>query len=377
MKRIALLGSTGSIGESALDVIRHLPGEYRVTALAARSKWHEMSEQIREFSPRRVAMTDPDSREHLSSVSNGTEVIADPAGLVAEDDVDVVVAAITGAAGLAAGLRALESGKTLALANKEALVMAGPLMLEAAKKNDCALLPIDSEHNAIFQSMRSGNRSEVKRIILTASGGPFADTPREKLADITVEQALRHPTWEMGPKITVDSATMFNKALEIVEARWLFDLSPDQIDVVVHPQSIVHSIVEYRDGSMIAQMGVPDMRTPIQYALTFPDRLPGRAESLNLAETGSLTFREPNLEKFPSLALGRRAAETGGTMGAVLNGANEVAVDLFLQRKISFLDIFALVESVMDRHDPVADPTLEHVLHADRWARTEAGCWKS
>ncbi len=377
MKRIALLGSTGSIGESALDVIRHLPGECRLTALAARSKWREMSEQIREFSPRRIAMTDPESRDRVASVANGTEVISDPADLVDAGDVDLVVAAITGAAGLKPGLRALESGKTVALANKEALVMAGPLMLEAARKNNCAILPVDSEHNAIFQAMESGGRQGVKRVILTASGGPFADTPREKLRDVTVEDALKHPTWEMGPKITVDSATMFNKALEILEARWLFDLRPDQIDVVVHPQSIVHSMVEYQDGSVIAQMGVPDMRTPIQYALTFPDRLPGRAESLNLAEVGSLTFREADLEKFPALSLGRRAAECGGTMGAVLNGANEVAVDLFLQRKISFVDIPALVETVMGRHEPVPDPTLEQVLHADRWSRTEAGCWNS
>ncbi|MDP6959424.1 MAG: 1-deoxy-D-xylulose-5-phosphate reductoisomerase, partial [Planctomycetota bacterium] len=344
---------------------------------AARTRWQEMSEQIREFSPRRVSMTDPESRDQLSSHSNGTEVLADPADLVEADDVDVVVAAITGAAGLEPGLRALEAGKTVALANKEALVMAGPIMLEAARKNDCSLLPIDSEHNAIFQAMQSGGRHEVKRIILTASGGPFANHSKEKLRDVTVEEALNHPTWDMGQKITIDSATMFNKALEILEARWLFGLRPDQIDVVVHPQSIVHSIVEYQDGSMIAQMGVPDMRTPIQYALTFPHRYPGRAKSLNLAEAGSLTFREPDVEKFPSLSLGLRAAEVGGTMGAVLNGANEVAVDLFLKRKISFVDIFTLVESVMDRHEPVADPNLDHVLQADRWARTEAGCWTS
>ncbi len=377
MKRIALLGSTGSIGESTLDVIRHLPGECRLTALAARTRWQEMSEQIREFSPRRVAMTDPESREQLSSHSNGTEVLANPADLVDAEDVDMVVAAITGAAGLEPGLRALRAGKTVALANKEALVMAGPIMLEAAQKNNGSLLPIDSEHNAIFQAMQSGGRHEVKRIILTASGGPFANHSKEKLRDVTVEEALKHPTWEMGPKITIDSATMFNKALEILEARWLFGLRPDQIDVVVHPQSIVHSIVEYQDGSMIAQMGVPDMRTPIQYALTFPHRYPGRAKSLNLAETGSLTFREPDFEKFPSLSLGLRAAEVGGTMGAVLNGANEVAVDLFLKRKISFVDIFVLVESVMDRHELVEDPNLDHVLQADRWARTEAGCWTS
>ncbi len=372
MKRVVVLGSTGSVGANALDVIRHLPDECRVSGLSARSNWKMLGEQVREFHPARVALTDGAARREIAPSLNGTELHEDPAEIVAHDDVDVVLSGITGAAGLAPGLAALRAGKTLALANKESLVVAGPIMLEAARKSGAEIVPVDSEHNAIFQAMRGGCREEVRRIILTASGGPFLN--RESLDGVTVEEALKHPTWTMGAKITIDSATMFNKALEIVEARWLFDVAPERIFVVVHPQSIVHSIVEFADGSMIAQMGVPDMRTPIQYALTHPRRLGGLAKSLNLAEAGSLTFRDPDLKKFPSLELGWKAAKVGGTMGAVLNGANEAAVEMFLGGKISFRRIFEIVGAVMDRHRPVGSPTLEDVVVADGWARAEARC---
>lgn len=373
MKNVVVLGSTGSIGVNALDVVRNLPGECRVTGLSARSNWRALAEQAREFHPARVALTDAAARKELGGL-NGATVHADPAEIVAHDDVDVVLSAITGSAGLAPGLAALRAGKTLALANKESLVVAGPIMLEAARQGGAEIVPVDSEHNAVFQALRSGRGEEVRRILLTASGGPFRETPREKLRDVTVEQALKHPTWNMGAKITIDSATMFNKALEIVEARWLFGVEPEQIEVVVHPQSIVHSIVEFADGSMIAQMGVPDMRTPIQYALTHPRRLSGLAKPLDLAAAGALTFFAPDLEKFPSLTLGWRAAKAGGTMGAVLNGANEAAVEMFLERRIPFLKIFEVVKAVMDRHRPVAEPSLDDVIRADAWARSEVRC---
>ncbi len=374
MKNLVILGSTGSVGVNALDVVRHLPGECRISGLSARSNWRGLLEQVREFRPARVSLGDAGARAELRPHIDGTALLEDPSQLVGLGDVDVVLSAITGAAGLPPGLEALRAGKTLALANKESLVVAGPLMIETARRSGAEIVPVDSEHNAVFQAMRSGRSAEVRRIILTASGGPFRDTPAERLRDVTVEQALKHPTWNMGAKITIDSATMFNKALEIVEARWLFDLEPTQIEVVVHPQSIVHSIVEFRDGSMIAQMGVPDMRTPIQYALTHPDRMAGLAKPLDLAAVGSLTFSPPDLEKFPSLTLGWRAARTGGTMGAVLNGANEAAVALFLERRIPFTEIFAVVQAVMDRHRPVAEPGLDDVLAADAWARSEVQC---
>ncbi|MBI2899879.1 MAG: 1-deoxy-D-xylulose-5-phosphate reductoisomerase [Planctomycetes bacterium] len=374
MKRIAVLGSTGSIGVNALDVLRHLASECRVSGLSARSNWRLLEEQAREFRPARVAVSDPGARAELGGRLNGTTIHADPAEIAAHDDVDVVLCAITGAAGLAPGLAALGAGKTLALANKESLVAAGPLMIEAARRGGGRIVPVDSEHNAVFQAMRSGRHEEVRRIVLTASGGPFRDTPLEALAEATVEQALKHPTWNMGAKITIDSATMFNKALEIVEARWLFDVDPSKIEVVIHPQSIVHSIVEFADGSMIAQMGVPDMRTPIQYAITHPQRLAGLARPLDLVAAGALTFRAPDLEKFPSLEMGWRAARAGGTMGAVMNAANEAAVALFLDRRIPFPRIFQLVRAVMDRHELVAEPTLDDVRKADAWARSEVRC---
>jgi len=377
MKRLAILGSTGSIGVNGLDVAAHLG--MTVTALAAGANRKVFRQQIDRFKPARAALADATEYEALKKELNGstTQLLKGMEGvrsIAAGEESDVVLCAISGAACLGPVIDAADRGKVLGLANKESMVVAGPIVLERAKKAGATIVPVDSEHSAIFQSMRSGSHKEVKRIFLTASGGPFREKPKSEFGTITVEQAMKHPTWNMGGKITIDSATMFNKALEIVEARWLFDLKANQIEVIVHPQSIIHSMVEFVDGSVIAQLGLPDMRTPIQLALTYPDRAPGNVKSLNLAEIRTLTFQEPDLEKFPSLKLGWRAAEAGGTMGAVLNAANEVAVDRFVKREISFLQIFETVTSVMDRHTLVAHPTLEDVLQADAWARQEARC---
>jgi len=379
MKRLAILGSTGSIGVNGLDVAAHLG--LSVTGLAAGANRKVFRQQIDRFKPTRAALCDPVEYDALKKELNGssTQLLKGMEGvraIAAGDESDVVLCAISGAACLGPVIDAADRGKTLGLANKESMVVAGPIVLERARKSGATIVPVDSEHSAIFQSMRSGSQQEVKRIFLTASGGPFRETPKSAFGSITVEQALKHPTWNMGGKITIDSATMFNKALEIVEARWLFDLKASQIEVIVHPQSIIHSMVEFVDGSVIAQLGLPDMRTPIQFALTYPDRSEGNVKRLNLAEIKTLTFQEPDLEKFPSLKLGWRAAEAGGTMGAVLNAANEVAVDRFVKKEISFLQIFETVKTVMDRHALVAHPTLEDVLQADAWARQEARCIK-
>jgi 1-deoxy-D-xylulose-5-phosphate reductoisomerase len=379
MKRLAVLGSTGSIGVNGLDVAAHLG--LTVTGLAAGANRKVFREQIDRFRPAKAALADAAEYDALRKELNGspTQLLQGMDGVravAAAEDSDVVLCAISGAACLGPVIDAADRGKTLGLANKESMVVAGPIVLERAKKSGATIVPVDSEHSAIFQSMRSGAHQEVKRIFLTASGGPFRETPRSAFGSITVEQALKHPTWNMGGKITIDSATMFNKALEIVEARWLFDLKASQIEVLVHPQSIIHSMVEFVDGSVIAQLGLPDMRTPIQFAFTYPGRAEGNVKRLNLAEIRTLTFQEPDLEKFPSLKLGWRAAEAGGTMGAVLNAANEVAVDRFVKREIPFLQIFETVKTVMDRHALVAHPTLDDVLKADAWARQEARCIK-
>jgi 1-deoxy-D-xylulose-5-phosphate reductoisomerase len=377
VKRVAILGSTGSVGTSALDVAAHLG--LRVTGLAANTKAKAVHEQVLRFKPSRAAMGDPAACDELKTLLNGssTKLLRGPEGVRAvasAEDVDIVLCAISGAAGLPAVLEAAEKGKTLALANKESMVMAGPLLLEAVRRSGAKIVPVDSEHSAIFQALRSGTSKEVRKVFLTASGGPFARTPKAEFASITPEMALKHPTWTMGGKITIDSATMFNKALEIVEAKWLFGLEPGQIEVLVHPQSIVHSMVEFVDGSVVAQLGLPDMRTPIQYAFTWPERAEGNVKRLDLAQVKTLTFDAPDLEKFPSLKLGYKAAEAGGTMGAVLNAANEVAVELFMARRIPFPAVFEIVARVMDRHAVVAEPTLDEVLRADAWARQEARC---
>jgi 1-deoxy-D-xylulose-5-phosphate reductoisomerase len=381
MKRIAVLGSTGSIGRAALEVIRHLGRDYRVTALAARTSWRLLAEQAREFRPDRVVLCD---RRHAADMHRalqkarlhgstrllvGKEALEEVAAL---PGTDVTLLAIVGAAGLPAALAALKAGKTLAIANKEPLVMAGEMVMRAARRNGAAIIPVDSEHSGVLQALRSGARQEVRRIIITASGGPFYDLPLGRIRNATKAEALAHPTWKMGSKITIDSATMMNKALEIIEAKWLFGLEADQIEVVIHPQSIVHAFVEFRDGSMVAQMAPPDMRLPIQLALTYPKRLDGITASVSLARTGVLTFRQPDLRKFPALRLGHQAAREGGTLGAVLNAANEVAVAAFLNDRMHFGGIVETVGRVMGAHRNTPTPTLKEILAADRWARGEA-----
>ena len=315
-------------------------------------------------------------RERLSGnsieVLSGEEAIDE---IVADDDVDLVLSAIVGAAALPATLKAIAHKKDLALANKEALVMAGEIVTSKARENGVLLIPVDSEHSAIFQSLAAGKRSQLRRVILTASGGAFRDYPADKLDGVTPEQALDHPTWKMGKKITIDSATLMNKALEIVEAKWLFDLKAEEIEVVIHHQSIIHSMVEFRDGSVIAQMGLPDMKLPIQYALTYPERLPAHegTEYLNLAKVGKLTFDQPDLHRFPALRLGFWAASDGGTLPAVMNAANEVAVQAFLEDKLKFTGIIRVVEDVMHKHTKKNQPSLDDIMTSDRWAREEAG----
>jgi len=380
MKRVAILGSTGSIGRSALDVLRRLGPDFELVGLAANSRWEALAEQVEEFRPKRAALASKTAFPRLAERLGGNCVqlaagIEAVSALAAADDVDIVVNAIVGAQGLAPALAALKAGKTLALANKECMVMAGDFLNRLADQSGARIIPIDSEHSAIWQAMRSGDPREVQRVWITASGGPFRKLPIEELERVTPEEALRHPNWDMGPKITIDSATMMNKALEVIEAKWLFRLAVDKIRVLIHPQSVVHSLVEFRDGSTIAQLGLPDMRVPIQYALTYPERRPSPVEPANLAAVGRLDFEEPDLKRFPALGLGYRAAEAGGTLGAVLSAANEIAVAAFLERRIRFTEIARLVAEVMDAHELIACPTPDDVLAQDAWARKEAKAW--
>ena len=375
-KRIAILGSTGSIGHSSLSVLEALGPDYRLISASAHGQWEILARQARTHHLPKVALTDsshlPDLQNALADVD--IEILSAPESLVdlaTEEDCDIVIAAIVGAAGLPAVLAGTRAGKTLAIANKEPLVMAGCLLMPLAREHQATILPIDSEHSAILQAMHAGKPSEVERVIITCSGGPFLNHSAEEMAGAGLQEALNHPTWDMGPKITIDSATMMNKALEIVEARWLFDLDPDQIEVLIHPESIIHSLVEFCDGSVIAQLSPPDMRLPIQYALTYPDRLPGPAKRLDLHELGRLTFEAPDLERFGALRLGFEVARRGGTSGAVLNGANEAAVDAFRRERIGFNQITELVEQCLRKHDCIAEPSLEQILHADAWARKE------
>jgi 1-deoxy-D-xylulose-5-phosphate reductoisomerase len=376
MKNVVILGSTGSIGKSALDVIRNLRHKYKVSALSANSQWELLAKQVNEFKPESVSLADErwvDSlRNNLSENSVQIHTGADSIRkMVSKAGVDIVISAIVGAAGLPAAVEVVKNGKTLALANKEALVMAGGLIVSMAKENGATIIPVDSEHSAVLQALRAGRRDEVKKIIITASGGPFYNIPKDKLSEVTKEEALNHPTWKMGQKITIDSATLMNKALEVIEAKWLFGLNSTQIEVIIHPESIVHSLVEFCDGSVIAQMGLPDMKVPIQFALTYPHRENGNVESLDLAKLGTLNFQKPDMDKFPALRLGYEVVEKGGTMGATLNAANEVAVQAFLDRKIKFTDITKTVEHVMKKHNFIEDPTLQDIIDADENARKE------
>jgi 1-deoxy-D-xylulose-5-phosphate reductoisomerase len=358
-----------------VDVLRALGSPYAVSGLAAHRRWRELVDQAAEMHPSAVAIADPDRAEDVRRELNGdTELLVGRAGLTElarREDSDCIVAAIVGAAGLPSTIAAVAQGKRVGLANKEALVVAGSLLVPLAARTGATLLPIDSEHSAIFQSMAAGRREEVRRIFLTASGGPFRTWSAEQMAEATLEDALRHPTWDMGPKITIDSATMMNKALEIIEAKWLFGLDVDSIEVLVHPESIIHSMVEFCDGSVIAQLGTPDMRTAIQYALTYPQRREGCASRLDFSTIRRLNFEPPDLERFPALRLGYEVARAGGTAGAVLNAANEAAVEGFQAGAIPFGRIIELVDRVLSRHEVNPEPDLDDLLAADAWARHE------
>ncbi len=379
-KQVAVLGSTGSIGLRALEVIAASGGRLQAIALSAHSKLDELVAQARRHRPRWVVATDaaasaafdwsalPDDCQMLEGADALDEVVG-------RDEIDLVLAAIMGSAGLHSTWQALESKKTVALANKETLVMAGALVTELASRQGALLLPVDSEHSAIFQALQAGKRAEVERLVLTASGGPFRHWTTEQLKQVTLAEALDHPTWEMGPKITVDSATMMNKALEIIEAHWLFGIEADRIDVVIHPQSIVHSMVEFVDGSVIGQLSPPDMRLPIQYALYYPDRVAGMARRVDWTEGMILEFEPPDPERFPALELGKQCAQAGGSSGAVLNAANEAAVALFLQGELHFTEIVPACRSVLDSHNFEPSPSLQQLVALDQWAREEVARW--
>lgn len=374
MKNIVILGSTGSIGKSTLEVIEKNPDRFRILGLAARSNLSLLLEQINRYLPEMVAVYEEDAAEILKKKVN-VKVLSGINGLIEiaiNEKTDFVLSAIVGASGLLPTLAAIKKGKTIGLANKETLVIAGRIVIEEAKRNAVKIIPVDSEHSAVFQCLEKRNPFEIKRIILTASGGPFRGRSKKELRHVKVEEALRHPNWSMGAKITVDSATLMNKGLEVIEARWLFDLPPERIDVVIHPESIIHSMVEFSDGTIIAQLSRPDMRAPIAYALSYPERLSDIVEPLNFEALRKLTFEKPDREAFPCLDLAYSAIKEGGTMPAVLNAANEIAVDAFLKERIGFTDIPSIIERVIERHQKMPCDTIEEVLEADAWARQEA-----
>ncbi|MFS0839318.1 1-deoxy-D-xylulose-5-phosphate reductoisomerase [Paenibacillus sp. 1P03SA] len=375
-KRIAILGSTGSIGTQTLDVIAHHPEQFTVEALAGGQNVELLAEQIRRFKPKLASVATRELADRLSAlIPGGTRIMYGEEGLLetaAGTDADLVVTAVVGNRGLEPTIAAIEAGKTIGLANKEPLVSAGHLVTEAARRKGVRLLPIDSEHSAIFQCLNGERREEVRKITITASGGSFRDRTREELEGVTVEQALNHPNWSMGAKITIDSATMVNKGLEVIEAHWLFDLPYDQIGVLLHPESIIHSYVEFKDSSIIAQLGNPDMRVPIQYALSYPNRLLSPAKSLDLAEIATLNFRPMDFDRFPCLRMAYESGRTGGTAPTVFNAANEQAVAKFLRGEIPFLRIETIIEECLQRHSVLSNPQIGDILEADRWARETA-----
>ncbi|HWH90215.1 MAG TPA: 1-deoxy-D-xylulose-5-phosphate reductoisomerase [Candidatus Binatia bacterium] len=375
-KRVVILGATGSIGESALKVARDIPDRMEIVGLAANSNAEKLAAAANETRAQSVCLVDETKLniltrelEYKPRILGGQEGLLEIARL---PNAEMVLVAIVGTGGLRPALAAIEAGKDLAVASKEILVMAGEIVMREASDNDINVLPVDSEHNAVFQCLEGKNSSDVRRIILTASGGPFRELPRKDFDSITPEQALKHPTWNMGPKITIDSATLFNKGLEMIEAHWLFGVEMQRVEVVIHPQSIVHSMVEFADGSTLAQLSYSNMCFPIQYAVTWPDRVSNSLPPLDFSKLSRLEFFTPRYEDFPALNLARRAGETGGTLPSVMNAANEVAVAGFLERQVRFPDIWQIVEEVMNRHTSVAHPNLDAILQADQWARKEA-----
>lgn len=377
MKKLIIFGSTGSIGSNTLNIVAQFPDRFKVVGLTAGWNGAKLEQQIREFRPRIVSLASEQAAADLRKRCQDLkiEILWGLEGAIAvatHPEGDLAVSGIVGAAGLIPTLSAIKSGKDVALANKETMVMAGEIIRLEATRQGVRILPVDSEHSAVFQALSGHRREDVRRIILTASGGPFLNTPLSKCRDVTPQQAVRHPNWNMGAKISVDSATLMNKGLEVIEARWLFDFPPDRIDILIHPQSIVHSMVEYIDGSVLAQMGIPDMRCPIAYALSYPERLPLNLKPLDLAAVGSLTFMKPNRKQFPCLGLAYEALQKGGTMPSVLNAANEEAVSAFLREEIGFLEIPKVVQKTIEAHDPQKISSLEDVIAADGWARARA-----
>ena len=377
MKNISILGSTGSIGRQTLEVISDNPDKYNVVGLSCRGNLELLREQIQKYKPALASVRDRELASALKSGLNSseTEIVYGDEGacrVASIEDADTVVSAMVGASGLKPTLSAVRAGKDIALANKETLVIAGEIITKEARENKVNILPVDSEHSALFQALQCGEKKDVKRLILTASGGPFLDTPEEELRDVTPEVALKHPTWVMGKKITIDSATLMNKGFEIIEAKWLFGVGSEKISVWIHPQSIVHSMVEYIDGSIISQMGIPDMRIPISFALSYPERTDMQREAAKPEDFSKHSFREADFKKFPSLSLAFGALEQGGTMPAVMNGANEVAVEAFLRGAIGFTDIVKTVGRVMELHKVAAADTLDAVIQSDNWARETA-----
>ncbi|MGE3180924.1 MAG: 1-deoxy-D-xylulose-5-phosphate reductoisomerase [Phycisphaerae bacterium] len=378
-RRLAILGSTGSIGESAIDVAEGLRDQFEIVGLGAGRRWEKLAAQVNAWHPAVAALSDPDAAANLQRVcTNGTRVFAGAdalCDLVRESRPDFVLSAVVGAAGLPATITAVEQCRSVGLANKESLVVAGSILMPLAKKTGCSLVPVDSEHSAIFQALQSGRGNEVSKIYLTGSGGPFREWSADRIQNATLDEALRHPTWQMGPKITIDSATLANKALEIIEACWLFDLPPEKVEVLIHPESIVHSMVEFCDGSVIAQLGTPDMRTPIQYAMTYPHRAPNRAPTLKWSDIKTLRFEQPDAKRFPALRLGYEAAAAGGNAGAVFNAANEIAVDAFRAGRIGFGRIPEFIEAALKDTTHNATPSLDDLLNTDREVRTKVTEW--
>ena len=377
MKKVTILGSTGSIGLSTLDIIEKNPQRFQVVALAAGKNINLLKKQIEKFKPKVVAVSTKESalklREALTSKSK-VKIFYDEEGLkeiASFPSTDIVVSAISGSAGLIPTLAAIEAGKDIALANKETMVMAGEIVTKKAKKKGVKIIPVDSEHSAIFQCLEGRKRENLRRIILTASGGPFFNFTGNELKKVSLSQALQHPNWKMGKKITVDSASLMNKGLEVIEAKWLFNLDISDIDVLIHPQSIVHSLVEFIDGAYLAQMGIPDMKIPIAYALTYPERIINDLPTLNIVKTGNLEFSNPDIKKFPCLGLAYAAGLCGGTAPVVLNAADEIAVSAFIEKKIRFIDLPKIIEKILVLHNSINNPSLDDILQADLWARRE------